>query len=216
MASPISALGAADTSPSTFDLKGFREVEVQSGIQVELVSGPFLVQALTDPLPEDLDVRVEGDRLILGYKPFAWSNHRGGVRFRVGLPVLEALELSGGAGADVKAKVGTHLTLELSGGSQVHGPLSTSQLRIELSGGSHAYLEGEVESLVLDASGGAGLTSPNLRARKAQLDLSGGASADLYLVGEAVVDASGGSQVRYGGNPRLEKHLSGGASVRGY
>lgn len=217
MAAPVSALGTADTTHPPFDLEGFREVEVQSGIQVELVPGPFLVQQLTEPLPEDLDVRVEGDRLILGYKPFAWNHHRGNVRFRVGLPVLEALELSGGAGADVKGQVHSErLELNLSGGAQVRGDVATARLKVNLSGGSRAYLEGEVVALDLDASGGAGLASPNLRVQKAQLDLSGGATADLYLFAEAVVDASGGSQVRYGGSPRIEKHLSGGASVRGY
>lgn len=216
LASPAVALGAADTN-HTYAFQGFREVEVQAGIQVELVPGPFLVQALTDRLPANLDIRVEGDRLILGYKPLAWGNHRSGVRFRVGLPALEALELSGGAGAEFKAKVDTtRLDLELSGGSQVRGPLSIAELSVDLSGGSRAYLEGEVGTLVLDASGGAGLDSPRLRAQKSRMVLSGGSSADLFLVDEAVVDASGGSHVRYGGSPRLQTNLSGGASVRGY
>lgn len=214
--SPLTALGNAETAPN-FDLVGFREIEVQAGIQVELVSGPFLVQPLTQPLPEDLDVRVEGNRLILGYHSRVGSFHRSGVRFRVVLPTLGRLELSGGAGAQIGVGVDPDQFLaDLSGGAQVRGTVVTNQLRVNLSGGSHAYLEGEVGELFFDASGGAGLDSPRLRAQKARLSLSGGASADLTLGTQAFIEASGGSHVRYSGQPRLENHLSGGSSVRGY
>jgi len=217
VASPIPALGVEETSPRHFNLTGFRTVEVQAGIQVELVAGAYLVQPLTDRLPRDLDVRVEGDRLILGYKPLAWGTHRGPVRFRVVLPVLRALDLSGGAGAQVGPGLAdpSQLLVTLSGGSQIHGAVTTGRLRLELSGGSQAFLQGAVGELTLDASGGSGLPSPGLRAQDSHLVLSGGASADLILEARAVIDASGGSHLRYFGHPRLEQSLSGGASVDG-
>jgi len=216
-ASPALALGTEETSSRKFDLAGFQTVEVQAGIQVELAAGPFLVQPLTSRLPRDLDVRVEGDRLILGYKPLAWGSHRGLVRFRVTMPVLKALELSGGAGAQVGPGLfdRTQATVLLAGGAQVHGEVATAKLRVSVSGGSQAYLQGSADELSLEASGGAGLPSPDLRVKDGQLLLSGGASADLILDDRARIDASGGSHVRYTGRPRLQQHLSGGAFLDG-
>jgi len=43
--------------------------------------------------------------------------------------------------------------------------------------------------------------------------MSGGASAEVNVSEKLIVDASGGTNIRYKGNPEISSELSGGSSI---
>ena len=203
----------------TYSLQGFDSIQVESGIQVELSEGSFSVERTSDPAPSNLVLTVEDHTLRLGFR-MSWTSWffdglRNTARFRISLPHLRSLELSGGSRAQIQYAKGNDLSLSLSGGSQVKGTIKGGQIDAEFSGGSWATLEGAASSLKLEASGGAWFRSPSFTAQEGTFDLSGGSGARLVLLGAVSVEASGGSTLEYTGSPQIVRQsTSGGSTVR--
>ena len=203
----------------TYSLEGFQSVQVESGIQVELSQGPFSVERTTDAAPSNLVVTVEDHTLRLGYR-MSWTSWffdgvRRNARFRVSLPELHSLELSGGAGVQLQYGRGNDLSFKLSGGSQAKGTVNAGRITAELSGGSGANFQGAASSLDLRASGGSWFRSPSYTVQDGTFQFSGGSGALLILSGSVSVDASGGSSLEFTGSPKMvHQSTSGGSSVR--
>ena len=70
-------------------------------------------------------------------------------------------------------------------------------------------LDGKSDKMEIDASGGAKLTNIKLITQNASIDAGGGAIIKLTVNKSLTVEASGGAQVLYGGQPTdtdIEKH----------
>lgn len=86
---------------------------------------------------------------------------------------------------------------------------------LELSGGSRATASGSGDDIAIDASGGSGADLASFPVENAVIDASGGSQVTVNVSGMLTVDASGGSQVSYLGDPTLGViDTSGGAQVR--
>jgi len=95
--------------------------------------------------------------------------------------------------------------IELSSGAQgkVKDFISSNPLLVELSGGSQLTGQGSAGELTVDASGGTQLHFANYLVQDANIELSGGSQATINLDGTLDADLSGGSQLYYYGNPTL-------------
>ena len=146
------------------EMKGFTQLEVSSGIRVEITQGNgFSVQARGDRSAIDrIEMRVQGNTLHIGFKPVWFGS--GSVTVAVAMPALEAIDLSGGSQGllDFDASKGRPVSLSVSGGSQLQGTLLASDIAIELSGGSQLTLGGYAMNGRVEArsSAHAGPTSP--------------------------------------------------------
>ena len=86
---------------------------------------------------------------------------------------------------------------------------------LELSGGSRVMVTGSGEDIAIDASGGSGADLASFPVVNAIIDASGGSQVTVNVSGMLTVDASGGSQISYLGDPTLGViDTSGGAQVR--
>jgi hypothetical protein len=86
---------------------------------------------------------------------------------------------------------------------------------LELSGGSRVMATGSGEDIAIDASGGSGADLASFPVVNAIIDASGGSQVTVNVSGMLTVDASGGSQISYLGDPTLGViDTSGGAQVR--
>ena len=95
--------------------------------------------------------------------------------------------------------------IELSSGAQgkVEDFISSNPLLVELSGGSQLTGQGSAGELTVGASGGTQLHFANYLVQDANIELSGGSQATINLDGTLDADLSGGSQLYYYGNPTL-------------
>lgn len=106
--------------------------------------------------------------------------------------------------------------LEFSGGIQgsVKGFTSPHDFVISLSGGSTILLEGAANDLTISGSGGSHLYLSDFLVRDATVNLSGGSDATINLDGSLVGDLSGGSHLKYVGEPTsVTVNTSGGSTV---
>lgn len=106
-------------------------------------------------------------------------------------------------------------TLALSGGAEFSdNGYRGKSLTIAASGGAEVDIDGEVDNLTVAASGGVELSLDELCVANANIEASGGAEVDVMVTTSLIINASGGADVSYNGNPmHVDISKSGGATV---
>ena len=224
--------GSGTPVTKSYDFTGFTNVTVDSGCVATVDYGEsFAVSVTVDDnlVEEHLKVELDGDTLHVGLADL-WQYRDVTLTAKVTLPRLTGLEVSGAStvsgvmsGDLVLAVSGESKTwlkgedkvaVDLSGASSLSGDVSGVELSGDVSGASVVDLMGSAARLRLDVSGGSHLDLPQLITQDADLTLSGGSRGSVIVTGTLSVDASGGSQLEYAGDPRLGSiDVSGGSAV---
>ena len=134
--------------------------------------------------------------------------------FTVTMPTLRAVKFSGASQSTINGF--THLTdlaVELTGASKSTVNVGASRLAINLTGASELTGTGSGSELRADLSGASRLVTVEYPVSNAALDLSGASSARIWVADALTVKASGASNVRYRGTPRVNSTLSGASTV---
>ncbi len=221
----------------TRDLGSFNRFEVHNGFEVTLVQGA--TESITIEAPEaylpyihikiqngtlilELDDNIDEDnhahkKAILTFKTLRGIDGSGGSYLTCNDSIVSSdfdIDLSGGSECHLTLGAET-LTFETSGGSEMTLALSAEEIRGGGSGGSVLFLSGHGKNFRLRGlSGGSIMRAFSLQMAQADLELSGGSIAELTVLDALTVSASGGSAVRYKGNPTITEDLSGGSSIQ--
>lgn len=201
-------------SSKNVSVKAFNEVTVSSGLDLYLTQTTN--EALTIKGNEDLikDVVVEqnGSALVIKYKDGVnWGRMFKNQSIKVYLNYKNLKSLTASGGSDVytqnnlKADV---LNLRASGGADLKLTLAVKDLSLTISGGSDAELKGSGENLVATASGGSDIDAFGYVVNNARVTASGGSDANIYVNKALEAGASGGSDVNYKGSAVLKKTSS--------
>ncbi len=198
-------------------VSAFHGISVSGGIDLYLTEGDASVsldakssEALTHIVTE-----VENGILKIhpenNWRPFG-NPH---VKAYVSNKELDRLAASGGSDTYLETEMHCPmLKVNLSGGSDLKGKITSGKLDLSQSGGSDAHLSGTVKDLTVDASGGSDLDGYDLVTENASLNASGGSDASLTVQKTLRASASGGSDIHYKGNPSVSNvHASGSSSV---
>ncbi len=201
----------------TRKLEAFHEVSVGGGVKLKVKKGEPQVALTGDQnLLPLLTTTVSNGRLKIEHKEWNVRPSRE-LEVVVTVPSLDGLEASGGVEATLEATAvdATKLTLELSGGVELDAAnLSIATLTVDASGGVKARLSGKAKTLKLDLSGGVEFDASKLDAATAVVDASGGCTVKVRATESLTASASGGVDLRVGGNPaKRNVHTSGGADV---
>ncbi len=197
--------------------QGFTKVRLGHGCRshISYSTDYSVVVRIDDNIEQYLDVERNGSELSIGLKPHHWYS---GITFEadIAMPDLERLDLSGGTKCALSGFTLDHdVDFGLSGGSELNGGITATNGSFSLSGGSSIELMGQGSSTRLDGSGGSRFDLGDFDSRDVDVNLSGGSNATVRVSGELSGDLSGGSQVRYIGEPKMERiSKSGGAGVR--
>lgn len=205
-------------------VSGFTEVGVTSGIDVDVRQGAeFEVEVEADDT-DDVITEVVGDTLRI-YKDNSWHWYSFGLlsffiddapmKVTVTLPELTRIRTSGGS--DVRGHgrfSGDNIELRSSGGSNITLDLQYDSIDARSSGGSTMHLSGSANRGMLTSSGGSRQSNDDLAIKDAELRSSGGSTLNVGVVEELQARASGGSNIRYEGDPMVRDiDESGGAEV---
>lgn len=200
----------------TYDFRNFDELEMGDAFRVNVIAGSSFSVSAKGELNDldDLDLFVEDGKLHARYRN-GYRNRREPMYIDITMPDIQSVNFSGA----VKAKfVGFEnlpgLDFELSGASKVEFEGSGREFKFDLSGASQLFLVGEGKYLDGDLSGASQLDAFELITQESDLELSGASSARVCVSEFLKVDASGASNVRYKGNPNVDKKMSGGSTVR--
>jgi hypothetical protein len=172
----------------------FTAIEAGGGIHLEVTVGGSQSVRLEaqENILEILTTEVEGGTLVIGSRD-SYSTSRQ-ITATITVERLDGVDLSGGAVGHVEG-------------------VDAETLRLTVSGGAELTVEGAANDLELDDTGGAKAYLGGLEVGDAQIECSGGATAELSVSGMLHGEASGGATVRVDGDPMIDVDVSGGASL---
>jgi hypothetical protein len=211
-------VGSGTFDTETKDFTDFTMVDVGGGFEVEIgQAGSYNVNITADDNMFDyIEVSQTGDTLTIGLQ-WGYSYQDVTLRAEITMPDLYELKFSGGTLGTVDEFTSTHeFAVDLSSGSHLSGNFTTSEnAQFTLSGGSHLTgLDGVANDLTISGSGGSHLGLSEFTVHNATVNLSGGSHATVNLDGILDGDVSGGSHLKYVGNPTtVDVHTSGGSTV---
>lgn len=193
---------AAANATGAFDLEGFDRIDARGVWKISLEQGEDWNVELTYPerVADDIDVRVDGDRLVLGYDrngPSWWRGFGRSETFeaRVVMPELEGIDVAGAAKLDLSGFAGDGLTISSSGASEIDATRS------------------RFDELMLTVSGAGDVDLREMPVVDARVVLSGAGDIKLNMNGgELSGTVSGAGKVRYEGTVSRESIVVSGFS----
>jgi hypothetical protein len=213
-----------DPNAEKRNVSGFHAVEVSGGIDLYLIQGDeaVAVSAVEIKYRDKIITKVVDGVLKIYYEKedkhvnidFNWRSRK--LKVYISAKALDALNASGGSDIEIEGIFNSDkMNLDLSGGSDFHGKLVTTNFNAQASGGSDIVISGSAISLTIDVSGGSDFKGTDFVVENCNARANGGSDVSITVNKELSVEASGGSDVKYKGTGLIrEIKNSGGGSVK--
>jgi hypothetical protein len=233
---PGAVTGSGKMVTQSFNVRDFDQIRVGTSGVLYIEQGDafsLTVEADDNVLPV-LDVAVEKGVLTLRTTPDVSALQFETLIYRVTLPALSALDISGSA--DVRVEdftadsldiningsgnvtfvnlVVTSLSARISGSGDLILPnISAKSMVAEINNSGQMELAGATDTLTVKVSGSGDLLAENLKAQDAQVAVNGSGNVTVWALTRLDVSISGSGDVRYFGAPKLTKKISGGGEL---
>lgn len=231
---PVTGSGELETRELEFS--DFMKLKVSHAFEVDVTRDDSFSVSITldDNLFEYLDATRIGSTLYIRMKQ-GRTYLRSTQRASITMPELLSLDLSGASrvtvsgfsssdaltlnlsGAstlDIQDVKAGRTRLDASGASKVSGSIAMADGSFDLSGASSVELNGNGGDVTIDASGASSAALGSFTVADADVELSGASRATLNASGTLDANLSGGSTLRYRGNPTMGRvDVSGGSTI---
>jgi hypothetical protein len=201
----------------SFDFSGFQSVDVGSIFNAEILAGSDwdVVISGRDRDLEDVVVKVTNGELNINFNKdiSKWDRNRKEVKVHITMPELQSLDFSGAVKGRIYGFDQHSMDINLSGASVTEMDVNLTEANIDLEGVSRLNISGTGESLDAEVSGASNLNAEDFLVDYAVLNVSGASQARVHVNKELEIDASGGSSVRYSGDPMIKSDRSSGSSI---
>ena len=198
---PLLAAGCHHGMRAEIKGSGRRVLEKRNVTPFTAISteGSFTIEVTCQKEP---GLEVEGDDNVLSVVTSEVSNNvlrlrntknydsSEPVKFKISVPNLEGLSVSGAGSIDIKG-------------------LNNDKLEIDSSGAPTINVTGKTKLIDIDSSGAGKIDTHNLHASRAVVDSKGVAQIDLDVADQLDVTISGPSSVYYKGDPKVNKTING-------
>ena len=197
------------------DFSDFNNIEISTGFGVEIKkSDSYSVTIeIDDNLREYVNAYKSGNKIFIGLE--SGNNYKDvTLRAIIETPDINNITASGGTIIEMDGYNFDHsLLIDLSGGSVIKGTLYTGDFNLKLSGGGIAELNGKAKDMDISGSGGCILNLFDFPVNNCSIDFSGGSIANINVTGKLDLALSGGSVLKYKGNPSLGNISISGGSI---
>ncbi|MCI5054796.1 MAG: DUF2807 domain-containing protein [Flavobacteriales bacterium] len=200
----------------------FSGIHVSSGIDVKLKQGQNYAVTIeaSESVLSTVSTEVEDEILIItrGSKDkvdsfFDNLYGNGNINVYVTLPMVDFIKASSGSDIDGDGAFKVDdIKINLSSGSDLKMSLDAKNMSVSISSGSDMDLTGTARSLKVKATSGSDLDADNFQVEECSLFLSSGSDVSIDVTKILSVKASGGSDVKYKGNPQITSQDVSGAS----
>lgn len=209
-------IGTFQEGSQTYQLSGFTKLDMGSAFKIDVQKGNgFSIVARGDQRNlNDLRVFVENGILRADYYPHYNKKRQYATEFTIIMPALEGVSFSGATESRVGGFEANNIYIDLSGASTSTFTLQSKQADIRLSGASQLRLTGVGQKVFADISGAAVLESFSFAIEEADIKASGASNAKVNVSKILKAEASGGSEIRYAGNPSsVSSNATGGSRI---
>jgi hypothetical protein len=211
--------GSGTIVTETRDVDGFERVKICCGLKLILRQGETTSVSVTgdDNIVPEIQTNVSGNTLVVKWDTTIDQHHPSQqVVCDITMAVIEGVELSGGAELETAALTADQFTLKTSGGSRAEiDSLVAGTFELDSSGGSNTSINsGQIADQTVHLDGGDSLDAADMESQHADIEVSGGSDATIWVTESLVIKASGGGEVTYYGSPTVEQDVSGGSKVQ--
>jgi len=210
----IGVSGNGEVKEVERQITAFNEIEASGMLEIILMHGePGLRVVADENLHELIETVVKNDRLMIRTTKNIKQYKK--LEIYISSAEFEEIEVSGAVSIRSEGILrGDDMELESSGAADVKMSLDYDDLSCELSGASEIELKGSARTVSVRSSGASNLKLFDLEVRSMRLNLSGATEARINVSHELSVEASGASEIRYKGSPKITKtELSGASSI---
>jgi len=201
----VLSAGCHHTIHSDITGSGKRELQKREVVPFTSITteGAFTVEVTCQ---KNLGLEVEGDDNVLQYVTSEVSNNvlrlkntrsysvNEPVKFKISVPNLEALSVSGAGRIEIKG-------------------IKNEKFEIDSQGAPSISVSGTTKVIDIDTSGAGKIDTRNLHASRAVVDSKGVSRVDLDVADQLDVTVSGPSSVFYKGDPVVNKNIRGPGKV---
>lgn len=187
--------GSGKAATETRKVGDFRRLRLAGQGRLEVQIGQLTPLEITgdDNLLPLIETRSSNKQLVIGSKqPF---NPKVPLVFKVGVPDLEMIDLTG------------------AGDIKVSG-LDNESFEIELKGAGNVELDGRTQRLRVNLAGAGNVLAAGLTAEEANVMVDGAGNADVNATGKLSARVSGVGNVTYAGSPEVSKRVTGLGAVK--
>ncbi len=214
----VEAQGSGDAR--SYAVRDFAKVELRGSDDVEVsTGGDFSVRAEGDSETLDqLEIRIDGDRLIVGRKDRAgwnWgSDADGDVRILVSMPMIRSGMLAGSGDLTINRATGDFSGDLAGSGDMTIGILQGGRSEFSLAGSGTIAASGQIDRIDLSIAGSGNFDAPGLNAGGANINIAGSGDVRARINGDASVNILGSGDVDLGPQARCTVSKMGSGEVR--
>lgn len=213
---PDTVTGSGKTITQTFDVRDFDQIRLgTSGVMyIEQGDDFSLTVEADDNILPIMKVEVEQGVLTIRTSPEVSALQFETLIYRVTLPELSVIDLSGSADIRVEDFTADSLNININGSGDVtFVNLEAASLSVRLSGSGWMDVAGETQALTVTVSGSGDLLAEKLKASAVEVAVNGSGDVTVWAVDSLNVSISGSGNVNYLGSPKLTEKISGGGDL---
>jgi hypothetical protein len=203
----------------SFPVGAFTKVALGGSADVVVtVGGPPSVRAEGDAERIGrMDIRVEGDQLMIGSKRHGWnwgSGKGGAVTVYVTVPSLAAAEIGGSGDMKIDKVQGGNFAASIGGSGDMQiASLQTGEASASIAGSGSITAGGKAQHATLSIAGSGDIDLGNLESRTATVSMVGSGNAAIKAVESADVSIMGSGDVTVSGGGKCKVSKMGSGSV---
>jgi len=188
--------GSGNVKTEARTVKGFDRVDVSGSAKLIIEQGESESLTITadDNLLDYLTSDVEGSKLILGVKSGNSLQPTAPITYKLIVKKLNAIGASGSITVDAK-------------------DIQTDSLTVAVSGSGELSISGNSNEQKIAISGSANYKAESFSTKDTSISISGSGKAVLAASNRLDVEVSGAGEVRYIGEPKITKNISGSGIV---
>jgi len=210
-------VGSGTTANEERDIPDVTEVSVSGDANVTIVRGEFASVSVTadDNILPHLKTDTDGRTLRIGPNSGVCLRPKSKPEYRVTLPKLTSLSVSGAGHATVDKPIGDEMKVTLSGaGTVTLLDVTYQSLSVTTSGAGKVVATGAAPRTQFKLSGAGTIDAARLRSTFADVQVSGAGQASVWATVDLKARVSGAGGVKYKGSPGVEQKVSGAGRVR--
>ncbi len=209
--------GNGNVVKRSISVSDFNQLEVNGAFHTMIRQGdePSLEVEMDENLFQYIEIEQEaGELTIETERPIRKSKAR---NLYLTVVNLEDIQVNGANEVETRGGLkGNSLSIQANGASELKIEYEGSRLTMEANGGSEINLRGSVDDLGIEVTGAAEVRAFEMRASSVKVGVSGAAETDVWAIDQLSVSASGASDVRFKGNPKINKSTSGASTISPY
>ncbi|WP_199553390.1 head GIN domain-containing protein [Sandaracinobacteroides hominis] len=216
--SVIAVSAPALAAQRNFPVGNFSEVVLTGSTDVHVkVGGAAAVSATgADADLDRMDIRVEGNRLLIGTKKGSWSwTSRDGVDVYVTVPALTAAIISGSGDMDIDRVSGPFSGRVSGSGDMEVAKVNAPTLNLAISGsGDIGVAAGTCGTGTYATTGSGDIDAGNVRCTTVAATVTGSGDIDGFATGTATLRVTGSGDIEVKGGARCTTSTTGSGTTR--